>query len=202
MMAGDVQCHWSAWFKAHYTDYVKAPSDFQPATWAVEHNKYLDMLCKECGQRSLTYFKETQNQFRVKRRDMTISGKPDLVVVEPDQKYTVYDMKTGQPKNSDVIQVMLYMTVLPYSMSSIHKGKTYNGCVAYRDTDKTAIPYTAVDDKFKAQITHFLDILAAPEPPPKTPSWEECQYCEITAADCPERAVRDAGASDSPDLPM
>jgi hypothetical protein len=44
LMAGDMQCHWAPWFKSHYVVSPKAPSDFQPSTWIVEHNKCLAVL--------------------------------------------------------------------------------------------------------------------------------------------------------------
>ncbi len=203
LMAGDVQCQWAPWFRSHYTAYTKAPSDFQQATWMVEHNKCLDELCKECGAQSLTYFKENQNSFTVRRGSMTIGGKPDLIALEKDSSYTIYDVKTGQARASDVIQVMLYMTFVPHSTSGRYRGKTINGCVLYKEGERTLIPSQSLDDHFRGQITYFLNILDSPEEPQKIPSYTECQYCDITSEDCSERIV-DATAVDdsSPDLPM
>ena len=201
-MAGDVQCQWASWFRSHYMGYTKAPSDFQLATWIVEHNQYLDVLCKECSTKSLTYFKENQNDFKVKRRSMTIGGKPDLIVLENDKSYTVYDMKTGKPKASDIIQVMLYMSFLPYSSSGRYSGKTINGCVVYKEGERTLIPSQSLDDKFRGQISHFLNILEAPTEPLKVPSFTECQYCDITGEDCDGRIEVNTDNKESPDLPM
>jgi hypothetical protein len=88
---------------------------------------------------------------------MTVGGKPDLIVLESGSSYTVYDVKTGQPRASDVIQVMLYMSFLPYSTSGIFRGKAINGCVVYRDGERTAIPSQSVDDNFRSQITAVQD---------------------------------------------
>ncbi len=201
-MAGDVQCQWASWFRSHYMDYPKAPSAFQQATWIVEHNKCLDELCKECAAQSLNYFKESQNSFTVKRGSMTIGGKPDLIVLESDKSYIVYDVKTGQPKASDVVQVMLYMAFLPYSTSGIYKGKTMNGSVVYKGGEKTAIPSCALDSSFRAQITHFLNILDAPGELSKVPSYSECKFCDITKDDCPERIATEVAGQGGTDLPM
>lgn len=202
LMAGDVQCQWAPWFRSHFMGYTKAPSDFQQATWVVEHNKCLDDLCKGCAAQSLSYFKESQNSFTVKRGNMTIGGKPDLIVLESDKSYTVYDIKTGQPRASDVIQVMLYMSFLPYSPSGIYKGKTINGCVVYKDGEKTAIPLHSVDDNFRAQITHFLNILDSLDEPRKVPSYPECKFCDITKEDCHNRVETETAGHEGPDLPM
>jgi len=202
LMAGDVQCQWAPWFRSHYMDYTKAPSDFQQATWVVEHNKCLDDLCKVCAAQSLSYFKESQNSFTAKRGNMTIGGKPDLIVLESDKNYTVYDVKTGQPRASDVIQVMLYMSFLPYSTSGIYKGKAINGCVVYKDGEKTAIASHSVDDNFRVQITHFLNILDALVEPGKVPSYPECKFCDITKEDCHNRVETEDASHEGPDLPM
>jgi hypothetical protein len=182
--------------------YTKAPSDFQLATWTVEHNQYLDVLCKECGTKSLTYFKENQNNFTVRRGSMTIGGKPDLIVLENDKNYTVYDVKTGQPRASDIIQVMLYMSFLPYSTSGRYRDKTINGCAVYKEGERTAIPSQSLDDNFRGQISHFLNILDAPTEPLKVPSFVECQYCDITSEDCSKRVETDTDSKESLDLPM
>ena len=202
LMAGDVQCQWAPWFRSHYMGYPKAPSDFQQATWVVEHNKCLDDLCKGCAAQSLSYFKESQNSFTAKRGNMTIGGKPDLIVLESDKSYTVYDVKTGQPKTSDIVQVMLYMSFLPYSTSGIYKGKAINGCVVYKDGKKTAIPSHSVDGNFRAQITHFLNILNALDEPGKVPSYPECKFCDITKEDCHNRVETEDAGHEGPDLPL
>jgi len=75
------------WFKSHYKVSPKAPSDFQQSTWIVEHNKCLDDVCKGCVK-IFKLFKENQNSFTAKRGNMTIKGKPDLIVLGSDQKYT------------------------------------------------------------------------------------------------------------------
>jgi hypothetical protein len=183
-------------------DYVKAPSDFQLATWTVEHNQYLDILCKECSAKSLPFFKENQNSFTVRRGDMTIGGKPDLIVLEPDRSYTIFDVKTGQPRASDVIQVMLYMSFLPYSTSGRYKGKTINGYVVYKEGPRTAIPARSLDTNFFENITHFLNILEAPTEPSRVPSFIECQYCDITAADCDQRVETEIPHINDTSLPM
>ena len=37
LLSADKQCEWSAWFRAHYQDYAKTPSDFDLATWKAAH---------------------------------------------------------------------------------------------------------------------------------------------------------------------
>ncbi len=185
LMAGEVQCHWAAHFRARYMGYVKAPSDFQAAAWMVAHNQCLDELCRECAG-AAAVFKEDQNQFRVTRKSGTVvSGKPDVIALDHSGGATVYDIKTGSPRHSDIIQVMLYMLMLPYG-SPVYKGKKLSGCVVYQGS-RTPIPATAIDKEFQDRVTYFLNILEAQEPPRRAPSAAECRFCDLTRADCPEK---------------
>ena len=37
LLTGDNACEWAGWFKAHHQDWTKPPSDFDSATWMLEH---------------------------------------------------------------------------------------------------------------------------------------------------------------------
>jgi hypothetical protein len=188
LMAGDTQCHWGAWFKAHNTDYKKMPSDFPRALWQVEHTKTLNELCDALKSEAISIFKKNKNKFTLKRGTMAIAGQPDLIVLDKPSHFTIYDVKTGQPRQSDIIQVLLYMASLSYM--PLYKHKQLSGCVVYKD-NRTPIPATAVDEAFNGQIKHFLNILDSETPPSRVPSHAECCYCEITSEDCSDRIEND-----------
>jgi len=187
LMAGDVRCQWAPWFKTHYTGYVQAPSDFQLAVWTAEHTQLLDELARERSALGEGIYRENQNEFRGRRPSgMVISGRPDLIAADPDGHCTVYDVKTGKRRQSDIIQVMLYMMFLPYA-SPLYEGKELSGCVVYKDGSKSDIPHKTIDDAFRKNVTYFLDILESVDPPERTPHSTECRFCDITNADCPDR---------------
>jgi hypothetical protein len=187
LMAGEVNCHWGAWFKAHYTDYKTPPIDAQLASWTVEHNQYLTELINERKALGEITYKEDQNKFRVRRPSgLVIAGKPDLITyTKATGQYTVYDVKTGKQRQSDIIQVMLYCYCLPYA-SPIYKGKALDGCVIYK-TDRVEVPSKMVDDAFTKKAVYFLNLIETPNAPDKCPSSVECEYCELSAQDCPEK---------------
>ena len=186
-MAGETKCQWAPWFKTHYTNYQKAPSDFQLAVWTVEHTQLLDEIAKECSSKKEGVFREDQNQFRVKRPSgLVLSGKPDLVTLDELGHGKVYDVKTGNPKQSDIIQVLLYMMCLPYA-SPVYKGKQLTGCVVYKDGNRSEIPASGLDKAFRSNVSYFLDVLESKEKPKQTPSEGECKFCDIANAECSER---------------
>lgn len=189
LMSGEVQCHWSAWFKTHYTDYRTQPIDAQLASWTVEHNQYLAELIKKRKSLGEITYKEAQNKFRVRRTSgLVIAGKPDLIAYNKTTgQYTVYDVKTGSQRQSDIIQVMLYCYCLPYA-SPIYKGKMLDGCVVYK-TDKIEVPSKMIDDAFTKKAIYFLNIVESPNAPDKCPSSIECEYCDLSSDDCPEKIL-------------
>lgn len=189
LMAGETQCHWSAWFKAHYTGYRKEPIDAQLASWTVEHNQYLTELMNERKALGEITHKEDQNKFRVRRASgLVIAGKPDLIAYNrTTAHYTVYDVKTGNQRQSDIIQVMLYCYCLPYA-SRIYRGKMLDGCVVYK-TDRVEVPSKMVAGAFTRRAVYFLNLIESPNTPDKCPSSVECEYCDLNVADCPERIL-------------
>ena len=44
-----------------------------------------------------------------------------------------------------------------------------------------------MDDQFIQNLGALIRRLAADKPPARVPSRQECRFCDITAADCPER---------------
>lgn len=194
LMAGEANCQWSAWFKAHHTGYVKMPGSPQLAVWNVEHTRMLDEVARERADLGEKVYRETQNKFRVSRPSgLAIAGTPDMITFDPASNlYTIYDVKTGNPRQSDIIQVALYMMFLPYS-TGLYKGKSLEGCVAYRDA-RTAVPTGIIDSQFKKNVTYFLDLLESNAQPPKMPSHTACLWCDLTNADCPQRVSSNGDA--------
>jgi len=191
LMTGEVRCHWAPWFRTHYMDYTNAPSNFQSAVWATDHTKLLDELANERRAHGEGILKESQSRFRIRRPSgLTIAGKPDLIALDNEGHATIYEAKTEHPRQSDIIQVMLYMMSLPYG-SPLFRNKTLLGCIVYKSGARSYIPPNAIDNAFQNNVTYFLNTLECRNPPAKTPNPIECGVCDITQEDCPERLESD-----------
>ncbi len=100
---------------------------------------------------------------------------------------TIYDAKTGKPSPSHHIQVMVYMYAVPRALGQ-YKGVTFDGKV----DQEVPIPSAAIDGPFIENLSQLIRRVASSTPARKVPSQMECGFCNLTEADCPERAAGDA----------
>jgi hypothetical protein len=185
VMAGEQACEWASWFKAHYEKYEKVPSDFDTAKWKIEHTRKLRELHLERQKLGERVFLEGENEIRYTAPSgVVVVGKPDLIAVN-EGRPKIYDVKTGQPRSSNEVQVMLYMHLLPQAVLA-YRGTRPAGCVVYNDS-RVEIPAEAVDEAFVENFGYFLGIISSEGPAMKVPSRNECRFCDIAKAECPER---------------
>jgi RecB family exonuclease len=199
LMLGDVQCTWSSWFKTHFTGYPKMPSTFDLVQFTMDHNALVQEIARErraLGERVLI---ESQNSFNVKLSPtVTLGGKPDVVTIAADGTVRVFDAKTGSPKASDQVQMMLYLLCLPSKFPQ-YKGKLVEGCLVYASGERAEVPITRLTADFKTSARSSVNMLDTDVEPGRVPSADECRYCDITGADCADR-IDTFSNGDTPDL--
>ena len=190
LLVGDNSCEWSAWFKAHHEGWSwdRQPSTFDAVAWQLDHSANVAANRRHWEEQGYVVFTEEQNSFVLRGKSAKLAGKPDLIVKQEDSGVVV-DIKTGRPFPSHSVQVMLYMYAIPRSLGQ-HKGVSFEGKVVYDDPE-VDIPASAVDSKFISNVTDLILRLASESPARKIPSARECQYCNITLKDCPERVNGD-----------
>lgn len=185
VMAGDQSCEWASWFKAHHENYMKVPSDFDNAKWKMEHTRRLRELRQERVEAGARVFLESANEIRYTTPSgIVVAGKPDLIAMENGQP-TIYDVKTGQQRACNEVQVMLYMLLLPKAVAA-YRGSRPAGCVLYGD-GPVLIPPGAIDDTFIKHFEYFVDVIGSEMAAMKAPSRNECRFCDIAKSECAER---------------
>ena len=127
---------------------------------------------------------EGQNSFELHGRSATLAGQPDLIT-QRDGQAVIVDVKTGQESASHVVQVMIYLYAIPRALEQYQNLKL-RGQATYLD-HTVRIPAEAVDDQFIRNLGALIRRLSADEPAKRVPSRQECRFCDISAADCPER---------------
>ena len=197
LLAGDASCEWAAWFKAHFTGFRKVPSDFDTFSWQTDHTGLLNRVHDDLEAEGYGVTTEQQNLFRLRGSSgTTIGGRPDLIAVSGGSG-AVFEVKTGEPRAADSVQVLIYMYAVPLALPR-YRDIPLRGEVVYRD-HRVQVPSTAMDDAFKTGLFEMIRRVGAEAPSRKAPSASECGFCEITSEDCPERIASDgAGESQAP----
>ena len=131
---------------------------------------------------------EGQNAFRLQGRTATLAGQPDLIVPSNDH-ILIVDAKTGAERASHVAQVTVYMYALPRALEQ-YRDARISGEIHYPNRIQR-VPQGGVNQEFIHRLITLIHRVAAPDPPPWTPSAAECRFCDITPADCPERVDAD-----------
>ena len=150
----------------------------------------------ELQAEGVTVYTEDQNSFRIKgKTGIVVSGKADIVAITEDAAF-VEDCKTGDPRTSDNMQVMIYLLTLPIAVEHC-KGRSLEGRIIYKNAT-VDVSSSKVNDDLKQLFKKTVLTIGGPEPPKKAPSWGECHYCDISKTDCPERidAEPTVGAED------
>lgn len=201
IMSGDDSCQWARWFKIHHKNYPKPPSDFDTVGWLVKHTRLLNDEAGKYEAKDWAVTLEDQNAFKLDWylsggiTKVILSGKPDLIARRGKQVLIV-DAKTGKPKISDRFQVLFYMMfqefdywggfLKPDDPEMIMSLPEISGVIVYSDHEEP-IPNSMLNEDFRETLAYWLDIVAGDDPPRRVPSKSECNFCDITKADCPER---------------
>ena len=188
---------WAAWFRArHQPDSWQKAKNGSFESWHTQHAKMLSHAQRRWRGRDRTVLVEDQNAFRLRGQLATIAGKPDLVALN-GKSAVIEDVKTGRPRTSHNVQLMLCMYAMPRAFPE-YRDMVFEGTVVYQDHE-VCIPAEAVTPEFIDDVSSLIRRLSADEPPRRVPSYQECRYCDITEQDCPERvdfAVAEAVTED------
>ena len=196
LLAGEAHCEWAGWFRAHYRDWTKPPSDFDQARWTADHTALVNEARKSREALGYEVSTENQNSFRLRGATATLAGKPDLIAVKGND-LVVIDAKTGRSSPHHSIQVMIYQYAVPRALEE-YRGTELRGHVIYPDGN-VQIPASGVDRKFIDRLGGLIRRLADETPARKVPSPAECRWCDITGEDCNDKIlieVREEGTTE------
>jgi PD-(D/E)XK nuclease superfamily len=182
LLAGDNSCEWAAWYKVNRGKVAtKNAGDFD--AWRIKHAALLRRTRKELEDQECYVLTEDQNWFRLTGGSAVLGGKPDLISI--GEACTICDVKAGQKRASDRIQVMIYMYAVPRAMSQ-YRGKQFDGLIVYED-DWEVIPADKIDATFITNLGSLIKRVSSKEPARRVPSIRECKFCDMTKDICEAR---------------
>lgn len=193
LLSGDKDCEYAAWYRAHYQDYNKRSDGFDFAKWKEDHTALLKQDRAQMTKEGFKVFTEGQNAFTWKGKQANIGGKPDTVSIRSTTDHRVHEYKTGKTRDSDMMQVKIYLCALPRTLDR-HVGRTLEGEVVYGTRNETGqmvvrerleVPSHSVDLAFKDRLVQLVGRVASPHQARPVPSEGECRFCDL--ANCEYR---------------
>lgn len=179
-LIGDDLCRWSIWHRIYHR-YEEAKSDFNRVQWNMEHATFRNEIQQRYAANGFEVTPELE--VTIHGQVAKLKGRIDLVAIRED-KNLIIEIKTGKPRESDKIQLMLYIWALPKTYSK-YRGASFDGLLIYK-THEIEISAVEVDEIFVKNFTQFTKDILSAEPDRKYPSPRECKWCKI--GDCDERA--------------
>lgn len=183
LLVGDNSCEWAAWFKAHYKDYQKSSSNFDAISWRINHTGLLRQTRERLEMQGCAVFTEGQNIFSLKGTTASLNGKPDLISI--GDKNIICDVKTGQPKESDRAQVLIYMYAVPLALPKF-SGMRFDGLLVYSD-HQIEIPASEMNGAFIQSLGALIRRVGSNDQARRIPAASECRFCDLTRVDCEDR---------------
>lgn len=190
-LTGDALCLFQAWLLSHYTNVDKVPSDFNLTVWSMNHSELLGSeVALLSAQDWDTIYTEDRNKFTLKGSSgAVLGGKPDIVALRGEDEVMVVEVKTGQQRESDAVQLMIYMWALP-RIDKAYAGRTITGRLVYKDFE-VDVPAEAIDEVFERRLMELLQRLASNEAPEALPGPNECRFCKLSSRECSNRWIED-----------
>ena len=195
LLTGENSCEWAVWFKAHYQDWTRTPSEFNQAEWMLNRTSLLNEQKTQWEARGQDVYVESQNSFRLRGQSATLAGRPDLIVVRNDDALVI-DIKAGQQQRSHYVQIMIYMYALPRALPQYQHAKLA-GEIVY-PTLTVRVPRGSLHTQFIKDLGALIRRLAADKPP-------ECRadrnVASATSAPWTARSVWTKAPSPKAELP-
>lgn len=182
-LSGDMPCHLSPWLSAHYKLKKRKKSDEDEAklaTWKADHSA---LLTSYTDKMRVEGFRCTVEQyFKVQGVLANVAGKCDLIIQKQDVRPCIVDTKTGEGRDSDLLQVMIEMILIPMAWG---KNMIFSGRVVY--VDRVVEISANQAEELKPKLFALIKKLAAKERPAASPGVSACRWCDVASFDCAER---------------
>ena len=202
LMSGDSSCIYSAWFRSWHERYRRAETDGAGlADWNMRHTTMMHETVALLEKDGYEVNIEGQNWFetRSSKTGSIVIGKPDIISMSPDGRVTLLDIKAGQPRPADEIQVKLYMHLLPLSGHPRWSGVRMGGKVLYANSRAVDLSPDDITSEFRHSLAVVMRQVVAPEPARLVPSERECGWCVVTGDDCHGRIEPDPASPGAAD---
>ena len=185
-LSGDQPCLLSTWISGRHKDKRRRDNASDLAVWKANHTEQLtavvDRFKTDGWKCSVERFFKVPGTFSV------ISGKADVICQQEDRRPFIGDVKSGQPRESDILQVMIEQVMIPLAWNA--PTMQFNGVVIYQDHEVQATPAQA--DQIRPKVFALLKKLGTIPRPAASPSVGACRFCDVPDSLCGERVTEES----------
>ena len=193
-LSGDQPCLLSTWIGGRNKEKRPREDATSLAVWKTNHTVQLAETVSRIMADGWTC--AVESFFRVTGQTAILSGKADCIAQRADSRPLIVDVKSGQPRDSDVIQVAIEMVMIPLAWES--HSMIFNGQVVYQTYDVQVTPAQATE--LKPKIVTLLKQLGTMPRPEASPSEVACRFCDVPDSECPDRFKVETAPQQATDL--
>ena len=189
VLVGEQPCYLAPWLAGHH-EFDKRVRDQSSLTiWKANHTEQLTAVVERF--RAEGWKCDVERFFKVAGQTAIVSGKADLIAQQPNKRPLIVDVKSGQPKESDIAQVALEMITIPMAWNS--PDMIFDGQVIY---STHSVNVTRSDaDALRPKLFALLKKLAIMPRPEASPSQSSCRFCDVPDEECGSRWIEHAEAA-------
>ena len=180
-LAGDQPCLLSTWISGRNKAKRPREDTASLALWKVNHTAQLTEAVNKL--KADGWKCAVESFFRVEGQSAVLSGKADCIAQQTDRRPLIVDVKSGQTRESDAIQVAIEMVMIPLAWSA--PTMIFDGAVIYKGHQVDVTPEHA--ERLRPKITGLLKKLGTIPRPEASPSRDACRWCEVPDLECAER---------------
>lgn len=185
VLSGDQPCPLQPWLSGRMKFPKRDDESGALAAWKARHTDLLRVTTAK--MRAEGWRVSVEQFFRVEGKFAALSGKADLIVQPKtlgSARPKILDAKGGDPKDSDVMQVIIGMVMVPLSWG---KDVQFDGEVVYADHVVAVTHAQAM--AVAPQIFSTLKLLGTDARPDPLPGKSACQWCPVPESECSARWV-------------
>lgn len=182
-LSGDQPCHLAPWLAAHYRLEKRERDDESQAKlakWKADHSAMLTSQVEK--MRSEGWKVDVERYFKTHGQKANVAGKADIVAQKADVRPLIVDVKSGSPRDSDVLQVIVEMILIPMAWE---KRMIFSGLVVY-PTHEVNIKASEAEE-LKPRLFALIKKLSITTRPDPSPGKLQCKFCDVSEFDCPDR---------------
>ena len=180
VLVGEQPCLLQPWMAGRFV--LPRTSGSAIVEWKARHTAMLETVMN--GRIAQGWSCRKESFFRVTGQHGVVSGKADLIVQMKDKRPQIIDVKSGNPKDSDVMQVLIEMVLIPLAWKA--PAMQFEGEVVYANGSEIVLePREA--DALKPRLFAMIRQLATMERPQPSPSRDACMFCDVPDAECGQR---------------